>query len=141
MKHKTIRQNVFETNSSSTHSVTIVNGPHDMVVKAPDSWEDFELNTGHFGWENKTYKSFDSKLKYAFTLTQESENDQYLDMLKKVLRTNILGEYDFKLGYTDGYVDHQSVDGMADEIFESEETLESFLFCKQSYFTTGNDNE
>ena len=149
---KQIRIGTFETNSSSTHSITIGSGEweipgHKVVV-----------TFGEFGWEIETYTDFWSRLEYAATYAANYDNGNSLDLLNEVLEENfdeilynVDEEYytydeflekwkneDFEFGDL-GYIDHQSIDDAA-EIFYTKSNLEDFLFCTDSYFKTDNDN-
>lgn len=75
----------------------------------------------------------------------------WLEMLENVLKRRsganeivwkITTSYDDQSSLTWGYIDHQSsaVEGENTEIFESEETLERFLFGPQSRIELNNDN-
>lgn len=150
---KTIRQNCFETNSSSSHSVTIANGYGEIVIPHIAKFEhDYEpgvflIKGGEFGWENAEYNDIETKLEYAYTLAtgnydknHDPETNEYLKMLFEVLKENIEGITEFRQLEGWYYVDHQSQD-LIHEIFESKETLRDFIFNKESELTTGNDNE
>ena len=57
-----IRRSVFETNSSSTHSISIVREPTNIHFPTT-----LEFNVGEFGWEWKTYSDYLSKASYLYT--------------------------------------------------------------------------
>ncbi len=158
-KQTRTRVGVFETNSSSTHSVTVhplKDGEHkDSSV---EKYVDFAfaggvgqtvlyVYPGEFGWEFEEYSDFPSKLAYAYTFAKsicKADDNKALNMLRKVLlesehidcvvfcRSN--DDY-----YEYGYIDHQSYD-VAQSLFDSEEKLRNFLFNPNSFFETGNDN-
>lgn len=150
-----VRSSVFETNSSSTHSITIGNGPKVF----PGVRDPLVVETGEFGWEIEKYTSFIDKAIYAFTYAiycfDSLKSTYELELLNEVLEdylqitilymddlgdTYLLDEIldgDGQFYY--GYIDHQSRDDVS-EIFESKEVLENFLFCEDSYFETDNDN-
>ena len=56
-----IRKNVFETNSSSTHSICIAK---DMELIIPTS---IHFEFGEFGWEVDTLSSVYEKASYLYT--------------------------------------------------------------------------
>jgi hypothetical protein len=153
---KKIRKNVFETNSSSTHTVCIASGStREDIRNLPKLNEegDLEVYTGEYGWEIANYNQVEDRISYATTFAlnkdleyaeQEKPIDDikfkgpHIDMLVSKLKeftgaNNII----FIKGF--GYIDHQSWDE-ASEIFESEESLEQFLFNPLSHFMTDNDN-
>ncbi len=144
-----IRQSVFETNSSSTHSVSITSGTNKDLIAIPKVNDDgvVEITTNDYGWENARYNSLYDKLSYAatFALNINPTYNEYKQMLVNVIK-NITGADKVKFlknensFYEYGYIDHQSWD-KAQSIYNTEEILKQFLFNPKSYFTTGNDNQ
>lgn len=151
---KTIRHNVFETNSSSSHSVTIATGfKGETPLKEKHKGGPITLTRGEFGWEWQDFTDFESKLKYAYTLAagqgpwSKSEPDKLskagnreIQTLEKILK-RYLGVTKVIMMNNWGYVDHQSEADSKTDIYQSEETLINFLFNDESEFRTGNDNE
>ena len=150
-----IRKNVFETNSSSSHSLTM-----SQVDIAPQPFADDILRKGsitlsknEYGWEYYRYYDPIGKAEYLMTQLFEGdtpsgspsstaremreENDRF-DMLCRVIEEHT-GVAVYVEPNSSGYIDHQSV-GHCLEAFESEETLKKFLFSPESYIQTGNDN-
>lgn len=134
------RQNVFETNSSSTHSISF--------SSKDDSLEDSYLRVDHdgyihtefeeFGWEQETHTSQEIKLKYLITMIAcvHGLSPSWHEKDFAHLRTDITELDDFKtlndeiIEYTGcenglyidesyGYIDHQS--------FEDYRSLKDFL--------------
>ncbi len=159
---KNIRQNVFETNSSSTHSVSIAYGDKSHLIDIPKLDENGNINieSGEYGWEMCTYKgNVQDRLSYAATYAlnydysyDDEEDDKKFNYENNnlLLLTEVIKEYtganeviydeDSDDGWSiHGYIDHQSTDEAA-TIFESKESLESFLFNPKSFFITDNDN-
>lgn len=155
---RTIRQNVFETNSSSSHSVTISSEGRNSNLKNLKRWlndDKLVIQRGEFGWDIAEHTDFATKLSYAYTLAARNEwfwsgrpklsetldpeeGDDQFKMLEEVLRDHF-GDIEIVYENNEGYVDHQSHD-MASEIFESKETLADFLFSPFSVLNTDNDN-
>lgn len=157
-KHIQIRQGVFETNSSSTHSI---------IINYSDTFDDIpnisaiKATGDEFGWENESYNDFYTKLNYIITYlfgSCESEEDynkiknkKEYKLLVEVLKTetgidlyvpSIIeakenAQYNFDYY---GYIDHQSCD-VAEEVFKSYQDLSCFLFNSSSILYTGNDND
>jgi len=133
---KTIRKNAYETSSSSSHSLCIATG--DLTIPNVTS---LLLRKGEFGWERDEHSDFGTKLRYSYTLSKGSVSDHYLEMLKEVLHEYIPTLETIEEDEESwGYVDHQSFD-LIDEVFESKQSLASFLFCGGSSIETGNDND
>ena len=137
-----IRRGVFESNSSSCHSITFSRKgleENEMLIK-----DDGYIHTvfGEFGWEIEDYCYQGDKLSYLLTMTAHL-NDCYpycwkredqKEMIKKFIETD-----DFKrisdeiasyadcngivLDYSEGYIDHQSIDN---------DTLDEFLECNNT---------
>ena len=150
-----IRNNVFETNSSSSHSLTMVQGD---IVPTPLPHSTLRagvlvLHKGEYGWEWYRYYDTQAKAAYLFTqlfhddipdgdivtvTAQLREDDARFDMLCRVIEayTGVIVQ---AAPGSSGYVDHEST-GNGLEVFESDETLRQFLFSSESYIETGNDN-
>jgi hypothetical protein len=135
MKKKLIRSGVFETNSSSSHSVSVADENKEFVLDTiyPDQDGIIELRGDEFGWE--WFKCNDAETKANYAAQQFENNESALDVLKEVIMEQT-GAEDvlFKLG--NGYVDHDSM-GILES---SKEWLKSFIFNKNSWLFGGNDN-
>ena len=137
-----IRKGVFETNSSSTHSIAI--SKKSVVI-----YKFIKFNIGEFGWENDCVDTAD----YLYTAILEQNNStELLDKLKKILDNHSI-EYEFEepryttssdgeykwLSY--GYIDHSYELGeFLDTILNDEDLLMRYLFG-DSFVYTGNDNQ
>ena len=74
---KTIRSNCFETNSSSTHSISIIK--HELTPSYLTIFEEdnkIHVYPGEFGWEIKTYSDQNDKLEYLISMLFETEGNQ-----------------------------------------------------------------
>lgn len=134
---KKFRNNVFETNSSSTHSITI--GKNCLLDDTIEVNGDGEiiLYGGEFGWGIEEYN--DALIKANYCAIDQQDNDENIEMLIRVIKNftsckNVIIEIDYN-----SYIDHQSY-GTSDKAFESDETLTEFLFSSNSYLYTDNDN-
>lgn len=135
-----IRNNVFETNSSSTHSIAISKKP--VVIG-----KSIHFGIGEFGWENDCVDTAD----YLYTAILEQDNrDDLLNRLKEILNSYSI-EYEFDeplwrqssygnyLGY--GYIDHSyELREFLDTILSDEDLLMRYLFGDSNVYT-GNDNQ
>lgn len=137
-----IRNSVFETNSSSTHSIAI-------SKKKPVIGKYIHFRIGEFGWENDCVDTAD----YLYTaILEQDDREDLLDGLKNIL-DNYSIEYEFEepmwhdssiddgkwLEY--GYIDHS--DETRELIFallNDEDLLMRYLFGDSSVYT-GNDNQ
>lgn len=139
-------RNGFVSNSSSSSFIVISDGP---IFTGPISSDLIIGEDGHceFGWEFERWYDFESKLNFAYL--QSQHNNEWRQMLLKVLRdrgainiSSCLSEDYGRDGKKWAYIDHQSSawEGMNTEMFDSEEQLIKFLFCPQSYIQGGNDN-
>jgi hypothetical protein len=131
---KQIRQGVFETNSSSTHSICIAK---DAELTIPKSLH-FEF--GEFGWEHDTLQSMSEKASYLYTGLVYNNRRGDLDNIIQLLKDKGI-EITLEDGDS-GYVDHSSelVDFL-DAICEDEGKLMRYLFSDLSFIITGNDND
>ncbi len=162
MKTTQVRHSVFETNSSSTHSLTIGKGK----AQLPDLDEGniLRIETGEYGWEQESYSSPNSRLSYVFTYVMNGAFDKLkyvVDVVKKETNAaaifindvnvdDLIGKTEAELAlvktdrsyYDWGYIDHQSIgdDGPAGLNISNEDDLRNFLFNESSSFETDNDN-
>ncbi len=134
------RVGVFETNSSSSHSISIVAGSYIPDRLPIDSEGKVEIYTGEFGWEPETYNDAVTKAAYCLTYVTNHHNiEKNHYMLREVIR-EATGAKEVRLNNTDpGYIDHQS-DDVCMDAFVSHQTLRDFIFNKKSVLTIDNDN-
>ena len=144
-----IREGVFETNSSSTHSICIA--VDDSLLNEPD-FVHFKL--GEFGWDRDRLDTIEAKASYLYTAIADNyyhENRQafeaYLKKIKKFLKENdIECKFDEIVqrndGYCEcGYIDHgYELKAFVDLITSSCWRLHRYLFSDKSFILTGNDN-
>jgi hypothetical protein len=129
---KNIRQAIFETNSSSSHSISFIGNQYGMYDTIhPDSDGKIHLEGGEFGWGPDTLTNPLSKASYC-AVDAFFDRDK-LDMLKKVIcdHTGAIDViFDFSIlidGPNWSYIDHQSC-GTSYEYFESEQKLKDLIF-------------
>ena len=157
-----IRQGVFETNSSSTHAISVMSYDKNSLIIPEEIC--FHLNS-EFGWEFRKYNDRWSKADYLWLLIcnkyDKSSDKDKLDDIKKHIK-NVLKNAGVKTvnfetgGYInpswnpnddnmymdfDGYIDHASdAYGFIDILLNDDELLLSYLFNNTSCIETGNDN-
>jgi hypothetical protein len=140
-----IRRAVFETNSSSTHSISVASADADMMmdtIRIPESGV-LELGTGEYGWEWEKYNDALTKADYCAVYCRDAP--KLREMLSDVLQKQT-GAQAVVFADTEGldsYIDHQSDIGdgqAAQEAFKDSETLRNFIFNKNSWLFLGNDN-
>lgn len=148
---KQIRKGVFETNSSSTHSICIAKDVELTIPKA------LHFSFGEFGWERDTLYSVSEKASYLYTGLMANKRKEDVDKIVERLKDKgievtteelIYKKYTYEGNdggeYIDngGYVDHS--DDMGDflnAVCEDESKLMSYLFSDLSFIITGNDND
>lgn len=139
-----IRNNVFETNSSSSHSISISSesdGLYDTIDL--DENANVVLNGGKFGWEEEEYH--DALTKANYCAVDVFNDPKKIQMLKDVIKKHTGARkviINFTTDYNSenySYIDHQSR-GTSAEAFSSEKNLKRFLFRHNSVLHTGNDN-
>lgn len=153
MKQK-IRNKIFETNSSSIHSIVIGNNGEDVYSNLP---EKVVFQGGQFGWEHEVYTDTESKASYLFTSLLYTDTPyEYMENIKKFLsKWGIEAEFDeivmvkysddsfsykTKEGYS--YVDHGYENrDLVKQLCEDETFLMNYLFSDASYVETSNDND
>jgi hypothetical protein len=131
-----IRKGVFETNSSSSHSIAIATEDKEFVLDTiyPDQNGIITVHGDEYGWE--WFKHNDSQTKASYAAQGFANDDSQLDTLKEVIMeqtgaTDVVFE-----GLRDGYIDHDSY-GI---VPTSKEELRNFIFNKNSWLFGGNDN-
>ncbi len=140
-----IRSNVFETNSSSCHSIVIPFGVE--LNNIPSGSGPIFLTGDEFGWGPSKHTDAWTKMNYCFTYVRTilsgKESVEKEKMLISVIedqtgRQVVIDEgVDEKGDY--GYIDHQSKD-VASKVFADVNTLKDFLFSTQSILRIDNDN-
>lgn len=162
-----IRRGVFETNSSSVHTMSIVSNPSKEYPKSITIPVD-----GEFSWEEEVYTDPETKAAYVFQAFKENsyDNDPFIHManFKKAIDYVVStfeshgikttynkkfdlqtvkskwGDYMTVVGENDktisGYIDHGNLEDFAEELLNNPESLMSFVFDENSYLITGNDN-
>jgi hypothetical protein len=141
MKKIKIRKGVWETNSSSSHSISIADADKQFVVDTsfmPEEDGVLKLYGGDFGWEWNKINDAETKANYCAVYAM---HDSYKsDMLSEVLQEQTgAKEVEFAFSDGDSYIDHQSND-IASDAFGSKEKLRNFIFNLNSWLFTGNDN-
>lgn len=148
---KTVQRGpVFETNSSSTHSITIAgSSKHPRGTLRVDDQGVCRVHPGEFGWEWEEYSDAATKAAYCLTYAKSGDHRDREEMLRRAVLDEVAGcrEVAFvPIGsewHPWGYIDHQSLDehDVCGPAFASEETLREFIFNTGSILRTGNDNE
>lgn len=163
MKFK-VRHGIFETNSSSIHSIAIYKGNEE--IKFPDT---VYLSREDFGWNIRTTRNWEEKLNYVYEMCiakdyennnlifkEEDEKDEEwlygrridgfledscLDRLVNILKAKDIDvKYNLCSTY-DGSIDHCDCwDDFIISLLDDEDKLLKFIFGPESYLSTGNDN-
>ena len=139
-----IRKGMFETNSSSTHTIIVTNQNCE-----PGAIVDFRI--GEFGWEFRRLDTIDEKASYLYTMgCYIYDRDIYQDLYEILCKYGVKctctepAEFDKKSGWlVNGYVDHGGVDDskqFVDDMLSHEKLLIRYLFSPESFVITGNDN-
>ena len=137
-----IRCGVFETNSSSTHSVSIGEGDLNDFPEIGGR-RLLRIDFGEYDWEHEEFTTAQDRLSYAATYAHNYGGAEKERMLEEVIKENLkvltIRFSESSECYEKGYIDHASHDEAA-SIFETKDTLARFLFNKDSMFETSNDN-
>lgn len=154
MKNKTIkriniRHGVFETNSSSTHSICIPKDSLDLTLIIP---KELKFTFGEFGWEESRLDSTEEKASYLYTGLNCNERKEDIERIGTILKDKGIkvefekeifekdGEYTWSKN--SGYVDHaHKLEQFLDDIMSDEDKLMRFLFSPLSVIFTSNDND
>ena len=83
-----IRKNIFETNSSSTHAVSIFRGSNYSIP------EKIVIRPGEFGWECETFSDPESKLAYLYTwILSKCRSYEYNEVRPRTYRIKAQKEF------------------------------------------------
>ena len=134
MSKTVIRNGMFETNSSSVHSICISKKPVGNV-----KGKKIAFYLGEYGWENSTVDTPD----YLYTAIMcQNNSEELLDKLKSILDKY---EIDYTFQPEDKAkwygIDHGcETDEFVNAVLDNEDLLLRYLFDNESVIYTGNDN-
>lgn len=156
-----IRKGVFETNSSSMHSITFSGKELEENKMAIDYDGYIHATFGEFGWEVESYYDQGTKLSYLLTMAMhlndfyvwccrstedaEREIEEFMQTEDFKRISDAVGEYAHCNGiiidYGEGYIDHQSREyGCLDEfLYDCGTDIINFVFG-DAVVHTDNDN-
>jgi hypothetical protein len=135
---KVTRLAVFESTSSSSHSISFSTGIPSRVDMLPRSDDGYHISTGEFGWGPETHT--DAVTKASYCLTYAKNKPDKLEMLRNTLEAEGFNPLHFDgVESEDGYIDHQS-DDVGESAFSSSSKLLRFIFDPQSRLVIDNDN-
>lgn len=140
---KKTRNDIFETNSSSTHVIVVEPRKNDKrPIKVSPAW------CGEFGWEWDKWYSIEDKLAYMVRCLvcydyDENTLEERINPIQE--RLHNLG-IDFEIPtyeeYKNGYVDHEDwYQEEIKDIYDDDEELLDFLLGENSCIIGGNDND
>ncbi|MGL6201115.1 MAG: hypothetical protein ACRC3H_19520 [Lachnospiraceae bacterium] len=141
-----IRKSVFETNSSSTHSICITNSD----IKKNHLPRLLVFKHGQYGWECDNLYTTEERASYLYqiicdlTYEEDAKRIEYLNHIIVVL-SNVEVECEFETDKNDdwdtGYVDHaKEAEEFLNALMEDDDKLLRYLFSSGSFVLTGNDN-
>lgn len=142
----TIRRSVFETNSSSTHSICVA---EDNPLVFP---KDLDFDFKEYGWEVAVYDSTYLKASYLYTAVHNYGEISYINRIKEVLEsvgvtcwfegTNEESFPEIEDGQHTGYIDHgYNLEDFLISLYCSDQLLLNYLFSPFSFILTSNDND
>lgn len=132
---KNIRKAVFETNSSSSHSIHIDESTELFdTTLLPNESGVIVLTGGEFGWEWAKFNDAKTKANYAAVESSGVRRS----MLEEVIMEQT-GARQIMFAVSDSYIDHQSYGKLGAIATHSE--LKNFIFNPNCWLVTGNDNE
>lgn len=146
-----IRKGVFETNSSSSHSIVVMKEPYTTDETLPD-WRLRNEGIVHFpsydlsfGWGKDILSNPYGRLCYA--IASYSDDDDKIDEICELCRKNVKGFNGFRFDHAEygdgidrGYVDHLSYGLLQQTLDECGVSLEEFIFNNRYIVIIDNDN-
>lgn len=148
---KQVRQGVFETNSSSTHSICIAKNISEFDIP-----KEVHFSFGEFGWERDVLGSIYEKASYLYTGLIENNREDDFQKIVQVLQsrglsvtaetpvytTSKYGEREYRYIDNSGGIDHSNeLNEFLNAVCSDETQLIRFLFSPLSFILTGNDND
>jgi hypothetical protein len=134
-----IRREVFETNSSSSHSV-VLRGDTDFAPVTATG-DEVVIEPGEFGWGYERLEYWKDKASYAYTYA--ASNPAQMEVLRKVIADFVGVPVRFNVWRGEwaptGYIDHQSADEGAVIFADGEASVKQCIFGP-SYIIIDNDN-
>lgn len=145
---KQIRRSVFETNSSSMHSLTFSNeGLEPSYLQVNEDGE-IHIELGEFGTEYRIYKDQYNKLSYLLTCLyclagyniEEIYQKYEFSVIEKAV-CDYTGAKALRIDDSDGRIEHQSAPVFNIEIIDAscEDTVIGFIFSKYVWLKTDRD--
>lgn len=128
-----IRSSIFETNSSSVHAICISR-------KEPSSFpREVHFHTDEFGW----CRGLADPADYIYSAALQLEREDFLQYMKDVLESRgvkcVFHKSDDDWHY---YIDHGGeLTELIHCLYNNEDLLLRYLFSKESFIETGNDND
>jgi hypothetical protein len=135
---KNIRNSVFETNSSSTHSICI-SPDFDCLTDTiiPNEDGTILILGKEFDWGIEYYNDCETKVSYLLTSFHERNKKAY-ERVTEIVKEHT-GAKNVVFDLNDGYIDHQSYE-VADDLLVDDEFIKVFLFNPKSELIISNDN-
>lgn len=137
-----LRRSVFETNSSSVHTLSF--RKTECVTGEVEVGESLVVGLGEYGWGYEELDSPLEKLDYLCLLSAELEGDLSLvdSMIMKVFGNSLWSKLELAEGDKRGYIDHQSKhDSIFNELLGLDsDSLKSFFFDPSNKIIITNDN-
>jgi hypothetical protein len=140
-----IRKSVFETNSSSTHSICIAKQKPERIPEV------IHFGIRNFGWEWRTlYGQEKANYLYTMILGQPNHRESMQKLVKLLDKIGVqyqfeepvfekIGKFEF---LDNGSIDHASEGAdFVNAVLHSQSRLERYLFSDGSFIKTGNDND
>lgn len=143
---KTIRPNVFETNSSSAHTISF---PCASACEnlTPEPQTITAYGDGEYGWGYEILTEPRELLDYWLVAVKDTGTDYSEEKRKAVIdyffTKQIELEIPESISKVTGYIDHQSVDSECRVLagfIDNPEALFKFVFCPDTKIIIDNDN-
>lgn len=143
---KTIRPNVFETNSSSAHTICFpCASACENLNPAPQTLEAY--GTGEYGWGYDILEKPKDLLDYWLVAVKDTgkgyDSEKLTSIIDYFAGRNITLKIPKDIFDVIGYIDHQSVDSNCSLLagfIDNPEALFKFVFCPETKIIIDNDN-
>lgn len=143
-----VRRGVFETNSSSVHSLTFSKSTLEPSTLTTNGLGEIEVELGNFGKSRREYYDQTTKLSYLLTsiyyivgqdVRAIYDNEEFDYIVRAVC--SYTGANGIKITNSEGYIDHQSipVGGISIINASNVDEIKGFIFSKDIGIKTDCD--
>lgn len=143
--NKKLRSGVFETNSSSAHSISLKRREFVFDPLIPDRNGDIIVVQDEYALDDFKFNDSSQKLSYLFSHLGDEDKSKIKIVSDVIYNTTHCNNFDYEEALLENYVDHESV-GILNELFDLDYgiafiNIKNFIFNKNYWVFGGSDEE